>query len=92
MSISLYSAHADLLETLAWDLNLSRSLCVQLLLDLEQRKGRLRREVRLRLGRRQAELAATQKPERQHPAGLETPKPGAAHTNLTKTAIPQIGD
>jgi len=92
MSISLYSAHADLLETLAWDLNLSRSLCVQLLLDVEHREGLLRREVRLRLGRRQGELAATPKTERQHPAGLETPKPGAANTSLTKNAITQIGE
>jgi hypothetical protein len=78
MSISLYPAHAQLLDDLASDLKLSRSLCIQILLDVEHRDDVLRKEVRQRLSRNRARIETGVKTKGQPPHGEGIPTAAAA--------------
>jgi hypothetical protein len=63
-SFSLYPAHRILLERLERTYNLHQSVCIQLLLDLEARRGLLREEVSRLL---------SQRPDDSHTEGKEQP-------------------
>ncbi len=51
LSVSLYPSHRELLARRERELNIHRSILLQLLLDVEEREGLLRREITDRLRR-----------------------------------------
>ena len=57
-SFSLYPQHARVIQARESELNLHRSVLVQLLLEVEEKKGLVREELRERLAGGQAQEAA----------------------------------
>ena len=62
LSVSLYPSHHELLARRERELNVHRSILLQLLLDVEEREGLLRRELAHRL-RRPVQLPPNQRKE-----------------------------